>query len=118
MHYGMDGANRYRRCTPGPSPEDCRKIFAGIGADIILYGHDHKTAVNQDERNLYINCGSLGCPARDGNIARAGILTFNNGQAAFEQINVPYDVDKVVADITRLAYPASEEIKMFFYGIR
>jgi predicted phosphodiesterase len=116
MHYCMDNTNRYTRIRPHPDPEDCRHMFSGIEADAVLYGHDHSMAVNQDGHRLYVNCGSLGCPARDGSVARAGILTLNNEKAAFEHIKVPYDVDRVISDISRLAYPASEEIKKFFYG--
>lgn len=59
-----------------------------------------------DERRLFANFGSLGCPAKDGNVARADILTINNGKLDFESIKVLYEDDKVIVDINRLAYPA------------
>lgn len=89
-------------------------MFTDINADIILFGHDHKPSVNRDEHRLFAKFGSLGCPAKDGNVARAGIITINNGKFDYEIIQVSYDVDKVIADINRLGYPAYEEIKMFF----
>jgi hypothetical protein len=29
-------------------------MFSGIEADIVLYGHDHSMAVNQDGHRLYV----------------------------------------------------------------
>lgn len=116
MHYCMDNSNRYIGYTPRPSLENCYQMFSGVDADIILYGHDHKPTVNQDEHKLFANFGSLGCPAKDGNVARAGILTINSGKVTFESIKVLYDVNKVIADINFLAYPTAEEIKTFFYN--
>jgi len=119
MHYCMDGSgNRFINYTRNPKLEDCYRMFSDVDADVILYGHDHKPSVNRDERRLFANSGSLGCPAKDGNVARAGILTVNNGKLDFEHIRVLYEVDKVIADINRLAYPAYEEIKMLFFNAK
>lgn len=119
MHYCMDNSNsRYINYIRNPDLEDCYQMFSEVDADVILYGHDHKPAVNRDERKLFANFGSLGCPGKDGNIARAGILTINNGKLAVESVKVLYEVDKVIADINRLAYPASEEIKIFFFNTK
>jgi len=115
----MDGSgNRFINYTRNPKLEDCYRMFSDVDADVILYGHDHKPSVNRDERRLFANSGSLGCPAKDGNVARAGILTVNNGKLDFEHIRVLYEVDKVIADINRLAYPAYEEIKMLFFNAK
>jgi putative phosphoesterase len=119
MHYGMDSlSNRYINYIHNPKLEDCYQMFSDVDADVILYGHDHKPSVNRDERRLFANFGSLGCPVKDGNVARAGILTINNGKLDFEAIKVLYEVDKVIADINRLAYPASKEIKMIFFNTK
>jgi len=93
-------------------------MFSNVDADVILYGHDHKPAVNRDERRVFANFGSLGCPGKDGNVARAGIITIDNGKLAVDSVRVSYDADKVIADINRLAYPAAEEIKMLFYNVK
>jgi len=45
-------------------------------------------------------------------------LTVDNGKLDFEAIKVVYDVDKVVSDINRLSYPASEEIKRLFFNVK
>jgi len=72
-------SNRYINYIRSPKLEDYYRIFSDVDTDVILYGHDHKPSVNRDERRLFANSGSLGCPAKDGNVARAGILTINNG---------------------------------------
>lgn len=95
MHYCMDSStNRYINSIRNPKLEYCYRMFSDIDADIILYGHDHIPSVNRDERRLFANFGSLGCPAKDGNVARAGILTIDDGKLDFESIKVSYEVDK------------------------
>ena len=91
-------------------------MFAGVEADIILYGHDHRRWICRGNR-LFANVGSLGCPARDGNIARAGILTIENGSADIQPIDVAYDVQKVIRAIDEIQYPDAENIKKYFYGV-
>ena len=116
MHYCMNAEHRYINYTRNPSPDDLDRMFAGETADIILYGHDHAPCVQRTTDRLYINAGSLGCPARDGNIARGGILTIEGGAAEFTPLHVSYDADSVIADIDRYAYPAHTEVKQFFFG--
>ncbi|MHB1355694.1 MAG: metallophosphoesterase family protein [Anaerolineae bacterium] len=118
LHYGMDTTNRYVDYMPHPNLDDCHQMFLNIESDVVLYGHDHRMAVNQDKYRLYANCGALGRPAKDIDLARAGILSTNNGKVTYETIKVPYDIDRVIAEINLLAYPASEEIKRIFYGIK
>ena len=117
MHYCMDADHRYINYTRNPSPADLDRMFAGETADVILYGHDHSPCIQRTDDSLYINPGSLGCPARDGNIARGGILAIENGHAAFTPLRIKYDAASVVADIDRYAYPSHAEVKQFFFGI-
>ena len=117
MHYCMDDANRYVNYTPDPSPDNLLRMFAGETADIILYGHDHAPCVQRADGKLFINAGSLGCPARDTNIARGGILTIENGCADFTPLRVEYDAASVIADIDRFAYPDHQPVKQYFFGI-
>lgn len=49
---------------------------------------------------------------KNSNVARAGILTVSNWKLEFESIIVLYDVDKAIADINRIAYPAYEKIRL------
>lgn len=117
MHYCMDDTGKYVNFTPHPSGDDLDRIFADTDADIILYGHDHAPCVQRTAKALYINPGSLGCPARDGNIARGGVLHLDGGSARFEPLRVVYDSSSVVTDIRLAAYPSHAEVLKYFFGI-
>jgi len=119
-HYSMDEQKRYVNYHQNPTEEQLKKMFEGIDADIILYGHDHVGSVMPGDdalkRPWYINCGSLGCPARDKNIARAGILDLEE-KIRYESVWIPYDVETVLRDIDLFNFPDKENIKQYFYGV-
>lgn len=115
-HYCMDYDGHYINYTPNPSEANLKNMFDNINSDIILYGHDHRRNICTDEK-LYINVGSLGCPAQDINIARAGILNIKKGNIDIETIDLEYDVNSVISRIDEIKYPAADNIKKFFYGI-
>lgn len=117
LHYCMDAGGRYVRFTPNPTPADLDSMFADVCADVILYGHDHAPSVQRSSRALYVNCGSVGCPGRERDVARAGILEIAGGTARFSPLRAAYDASRVIADIDQLAYPAAAEIKAFFFGM-
>lgn len=116
LHYSMNERNKYSNYIPNPSIQDCYNIFPNIASDVIIYGHDHKRAINKDHKKLFINCGSLGCPAGDNNVARGGILNVSRGSATVETIDLTYDVEEVIEEINRLNYPEALLIKQIFYG--
>lgn len=116
MHYCMDRDGHYVRYTPEPSEVDLEKMFADVDADMILYGHDHRRWICRGKR-LFVNVGSLGCPAKDGNIARAGILTLEKGRADIQPVEVVYDVQSVIRAIDAIQYPDAGNIKKYFYGV-
>lgn len=116
MHYCMDEAGHYAKYVPNPQDADVEKMTAGIRGDIILVGHDHSKTIRKVGNRWYINVGSLGCPGRDGNIARAGVLTIEEDKVEMEAVELPYDVDAVLRKIEELNYPDAENIKKFFYG--
>ena len=91
-------------------------MFANISADIILYGHNHNRNICKGDK-IYINVGSLGCPAQDKNIARAGVLNIDNGTVEFKAIDLEYNADEVIRVIDSINYPDAENIKRYFYGI-
>lgn len=78
----------------------------------------HSRTIRKVNNQGYINVGSLGCPGKEKNIARAGILTIENGAVEIEPVELVYDAERVVAEINRLDYPEAENIKKFFYGIK
>ena len=116
MHSCMDQEGHFSGSRHNPDSSDLMIMFAGVDSDIILYGHDHDRNICRSDR-LYINVGSLGCPAGDRNIARAGVLTIENGNAGIETIDVPYDVDEVIRRIDMIHYPDADIIKKVFYGL-
>ena len=65
---------------------------------------------------LYINVGSLGCPSKEHDIARSGVLNIEDGKADIKPVDVRYDVDEVIRQIDELNYPEAEIIKRYFYG--
>jgi len=118
-HYAIDKNNRYfNNGIRNPSLEDLHELFKYADADIILYGHEHKKLIQKGGGKYYINCGSLGCPSKDKNIARAGILDVNkNSDVNFTEIAIEYNVAKVLEDMDRINYPAKDEIKKIFFAV-
>ncbi|MDE5605004.1 MAG: metallophosphatase family protein [Eubacterium sp.] len=116
MHYCMDRDGHYIYYKANPSEDDLKNMFADVSSDVILYGHNHCRNICKADK-LYINVGSLGCPAQDKNLARAGILKLENGNAEVQTIDVEYDVDTVIQLIDKINYPDSDNIKKYFYGI-
>lgn len=90
-------------------------MFKNIDADIFLYGHTHTTCINNKNDKLYINCGSLGCPMKS-NIANAGILTINENEINYKQLNIEYDVSEVIKEIEKIKFLFYKEVLKIFYG--
>lgn len=86
-------------------------------ADICLYGHDHARCVRFDSGRLFADFGALGCPGKDIDIARAGIVTVENGAFSAETLDVRYDAAAVVREMDALDPPARRTIQRIFYGI-
>lgn len=116
MHYCMDRDGHYVNYKAHPSKKDLKKMFADVRSDIILYGHDHCRNICKGDK-LYINVGSLGCPAQDRNFARAGILKIEKGTADIQKIDVIYNVNDVIHLIDEINYPEADHIKKYFYGL-
>ena len=106
----------YMPLTPHPTPEQLAQWFHAVDADVICYGHDHARCIAQAEGKWFVNAGSLGCPMHDGDLARAAILTVENGSAAVTPLDVRYDANAVVARIDQLNYPAAQEVKSIFFS--
>lgn len=107
-HYPMDDSGRYLPIDP---------TQVGACGDIFLHGHDHTRSIACRMGKWIINPGSLGCPGRDGNIARAAVLSIDESEVNVKTIDVPYDAASVIQEIDRLNYPSARDIKKFFYGI-
>lgn len=117
LHYAMNIENRYIRFKFNPNKKKLSHIFDSVDADIIIFGHEHNRNICKSDK-LYINTGSLGCPAKDKNIARYGILEIAKGNVNFEAKELTYNAQTVVDKIDEYNYPAAEEIKKFFFGVQ
>ena len=118
VHYSINENNEYINFTTDPNLTDCEKMFLDIDANIILYGHDHKGSIVYGKDKIYIDCGSLGCTSTCEGIAQGGILTLDKQNFIFEKVFAEYDLLKVLSEIDSIKYPAYEEIKKFFYGVK
>lgn len=116
IHSCIDANGRFSGSKTNPSGSDLSRMFADVDSDIILYGHDHARNIFKGDK-LYINVGSLGCPSKDRNIARAGVLAIENGNAFIETVDVEYDADSVIQKIDMIGYPDADNIKRYFYGL-
>lgn len=116
-HYSIDKDNKYINYTSNPSLNDLEIMFPNIDADIIVYGHNHTPSINYESNKWYINSGSLGCPVGTINSARAGILDIVGDNITYQQLNVSYDVKKVIENIRNIRYPDYKNILKYFYGI-
>ena len=118
LHYCMNCENKYINYSPNPTDDDLMRMFSNYDSDIILFGHDHGRTIRNINGKWYINVGSLGCPAMDKNIARAGILQIDENHISVDAIDLEYDAQTVVDEIDRINFPSAVEIKMYFFGIR
>lgn len=118
IHYSISEDNRYINFKSNPNISDCEKMFSNIDADIILYGHDHMGSIVYGDDKIYINCGSLGCTSTNEGIAQGGILNIENEKPSFQKVFARYDLERVLEEIDSIKYPAYEEIKNFFYGVK
>jgi putative phosphoesterase len=116
-HYSMNEVNKCVNYIPNPSLNDLKIMFSNIEADIIVYGHNHTSSINNESNKWYINSGSLGCPIGTINSARAGLLDLDRDNITYRELNVCYDVKKVIEDIKNMKYPDFENILKYFYGI-
>ena len=114
QHYGLREGYHYLRIFPDPGPEDLAALFPK-GKDIVVFGHDHAGTILRTARTLYLNCGALGCPGKDRNVARAAILDLGE-QVKVTPLRIRYDVEPVIREIRRLNMPDAPHILRAFYG--
>ena len=118
MHYCMNQKNQYVHYTPNPTETELLELFPEPDQDIVIYGHDHARMICHNQNRWFINSGSLGCPAKDKDVARAAILEMaENNHISVYSIEVKYDAAKVVEHIDRIKYPSFADIKKFFFGV-
>ena len=115
QHYGLREGWHYLRIFPDPGPDDLKALFPQ-GKDIVVFGHDHAGTILRTAETLYLNCGALGCPGKDRNVARAAILDLGE-RMKVTPLRIRYDVEPVIREIKRLDMPDADTILRAFYGL-
>ena len=114
-HYPMDLQGNYKKYYSFPSEDILEDLFEERDARIFLFGHTHSPYYKVVNSKYYINPGSLGCPSKTG-CASVGILKVAKEEISYENIQVEYDVNKVIRDIRKLNYPLNDfMIKKFYH---
>lgn len=114
MHYPKDCDGKYMQHLKNPTFEECEKLFCRYDADIFLYGHTHQKNIVSDKQKMYINPGSLGCPAGT-MFAYSGILEIDKNKPNYISINLQYDVLAVTKEIQKKNYPMCDKIIEWFF---
>lgn len=117
IHYPMNKKCEYKEHIKNPTFEENKEMFREVNYDIYVYGHTHSVCINNRDNKCFINVGSLGCPLQS-NIANAGVLDIKDDKINFEQLAIPYNVNKVIKEIKKMKFPFYEGILKIFYGDR
>ncbi len=83
-----------------------RELTDLAAADLVLHGHTHADYTRRDRGTLYVNPGSVG-RSEDGDPRAAYVLVDLNRKRASVQVRrIPYDIDRVVAEIAARELPS------------
>ena len=115
LHYAYD--EEYLPMIQQPTFEQLEHLFNDVDSQVVIYGHVHHGSVLHDSDRWFVNVGSLGCPGKDKNIARGGILTIVDGSVSYAELVVPYAVEEVLKHMEDVNCPAQKTIQRIFYGI-
>ncbi|MBE6049814.1 MAG: hypothetical protein E7214_03910 [Clostridium sp.] len=97
----------------GPRPEETVKKIMPLRDSIECVRGNHDNYLINGIPNIV----PLGCPGESINIARAGVINISNENIISEELNVTYDIKKVIEDIEDTQYPDFKNILKYFYGI-
>ncbi|UCF10362.1 MAG: metallophosphoesterase family protein [Candidatus Bipolaricaulota bacterium] len=115
-HYGLDPrGERFAPFAHEASREALDRVFSGVRADIVFFGHQH-TSSDVHGRARYVNPGSLGCHTVAE--ARFCIAQFPEGEAVVEAHAVPYDDAPLIFGFMSRAVPERAFIDRTFFGNR
>jgi putative phosphoesterase len=81
--------------------ERLREAYGQLGVPVAVYGHIHHAYVRRVNGLTVVNCGSVSL-ALDGDI-RAAYAVIEDGEVEIRR--VPYDVERVAADLVAIEYP-------------
>lgn len=110
----MDENNKFKRFIKNPTEEEIKELFKEKQADVLLFGHTHQKYYLEDNCKHYINPGSLGCPVNTKG-ANVGILEIYNDKIKYKQLEIEYNIEKVINEIKQLNYPLNQYMIKRFY---
>ena len=114
LHYPRDpDGSGFVSIMLEPDDQDFDRLFDGVQADVIFYGHHHPAA-DQTGRARYINPGSLGCgPA---SLARFSVVDIDRaGGMTIQHHAVPYDRSGLHAALVQRDLPDHEFLRQAFF---
>ncbi|TQR20381.1 metallophosphoesterase family protein [Psychrobacillus vulpis] len=98
-----------------PTLENMEKMFGNYPAHIIFFGHHHPEHFFQNERQIYLNPGSLG--VSKGDTAPYGIIDFSNAKPIISLHHVTYDKASFLKRFETFNVPQREIMfKLFYIG--
>ena len=113
-HYPKDENSKFKKFIKNPSDMEIKELFEDKEADVYLFGHTHTKSNYTVNNKYYINPGSLGCPIKSTG-ANAGILNVNKENIEYTQLEIEYDIQKVINEIKDLNYPLCDFMINNFY---
>lgn len=112
QHYGIDDDARWFKDFLLPvERKGLDKLFEGIAAEIIFYGHNHDSSDVQGKAR-YVNLGSAGC--HDKPEARLGILEIDEDKLVLEKFSLAYDDNGLMEEYDIREIPARDFIRKTF----
>ena len=114
LHYALNETGRgYLPYKKDPASSDLDRLFGGVDADIVFFGHDHSESDKMGKAR-YLNPGSLGCYEKA--IARYMVLEVDVGpKYKISRCMVPYDDRSLFDELERRRVPARETIRRSFF---
>lgn len=97
-----------------PTFEELSEMCIDKESDVYIFGHTHAPIYYNENKKVFINPGSLGCPINTRG-ASYGILEIDNGNISYKQCCAKYNIDKVINEIYELAYPVHDDMVKLFY---
>ena len=102
LHAGPDAL--WQAPLPDAGDDELSEAYAGLGAEVVVYGHIHRPYVRVLPGFTVANSGSVGQPW-DGD-ARASYLLVDDGEASIRRVE--YDVEREAAALTERGYPDAD----------
>ena len=114
LHYPRDqGGREFVPIMIEPDDRDLDRLFDGVQADVVFYGHHHPVA-DHSGRARYINPGSLGCGPDS--VARFSVVDVDRaGVMTIQHHAVPYDRSGLHAALVERDVPAHEFVRQAFF---